>query len=66
MMRTNDPVRDAEAWAVAMETKHEMNRPYCIDCGDRIYGKYFDIEGECYCKKCGVNWLEENYGEDYD
>lgn len=52
---TDDPVRDAEAYANYMEEVAEENRHICDKCGEPIEDRcdsYYEIEGEIWCEDC--------------
>ena len=62
MMRTDDPVFDAERHTAEQESKlHKL--PKCADCGNPIQDDYlFEICGEKICEEC----LIEHYRKSVD
>ena len=60
---TDDPVRDAEAYANYLDELAEENRHICDKCGEPIEDRcdcYFDIDGEIWCEDCidkRRNWV---------
>lgn len=49
---SDDPVRDAERYAEAMDRRRE-DLPVCSDCGDAIQDEYcHQVHGKVICDRC--------------
>lgn len=52
MLRSDDPVRDAEMYQAELDEAAE-EYPVCDWCGETIFDEYFyDFDGECVCEEC--------------